>query len=347
MSSLLQLGPFSARDDVTLLREMNEICEWHMKGCADYRSLVRTFTAANALSDLPFLHVGVFKLKEWRTSGEGLKHLRKLKSSATSGRSSVIALDARSSALQAESGIRILREFLGEEPRSLIILDSASALLVRNEISARMTAALSLRPLSSEVHFSLKVSNNPESMDWEKVEEICRRSGRILIYGFSWILWSSWATAAIPQSLRNQLKRTQVNFVHSGGWKSLEALRVSRGVFDQTLLATVGPGSSVLDFYGLVEQVGILFPLCKLGFRHAPAWARVIVRDPWTLKSLKIEEGVLQLMNPLAYGAPYHSVLTEDVGRLVDGNCPCGLSGQRFELLGRIPKSELRGCSNV
>jgi len=56
---------------------------------------------------------------------------------------------------------------------------------------------------------------------------------------------------------------------------------------------------------------------------------------------------VLQLMNTLAFGAPYHNVLTEDLGRVIEGPCQCGRSGQRFELSGRIPRTEVRGCANV
>jgi hypothetical protein len=161
------------------------------------------------------------------------------------------------------------------------------------------------------------------------------------------MLWAGWGGVAMPTAAREALAATRVDFVHSGGWKKLESLRVGREEFDSALLAGVGPGSSVLDFYGLVEQVGIIYPLCRAGFRHVPQWAAAIVRDPWTLGPLTGEAGLLQLLNVLAYGAPYHSVLTEDLGRIVAGDCPCGRGGQRFEFLGRVPQAEVRGCANV
>jgi hypothetical protein len=34
------------------------------------------------------------------------------------------------------------------------------------------------------------------------------------------------------------------------------------------------------------------------------------------------------------------------MARLVPGDCACGRHGQRFELIGRVPKSEVRGCAN-
>jgi hypothetical protein len=52
-------------------------------------------------------------------------------------------------------------------------------------------------------------------------------------------------------------------------------------------------------------------------------------------------------MNLLAWGAPYHNVLTEDLGKLVPGECDCGRKGKRFEFVGRVPKAEMRGCANV
>jgi phenylacetate-coenzyme A ligase PaaK-like adenylate-forming protein len=152
----------------------------------------------------------------------------------------------------------------------------------------------------------------------------------------------------MPRSIADALARTRVCFVHSGGWKKLENLAVDRTAFDSTLLAAVAPGSLVLDCYGLVEQVGVLFPLCDHGMRHAPRWAEVIARDPWTLAPLPGgETGMLELLNVLPRGGPYHAVLTEDLGRVHPGDCACGRSGRHFELLGRVPRAEVRGCANV
>ncbi|MBS2023551.1 MAG: acyl-protein synthetase, partial [Deltaproteobacteria bacterium] len=127
----------------------------------------------------------------------------------------------------------------------------------------------------------------------------------------------------------------------------LEALAISRAQLEDRLLSRVALGSKVIDYYGLVEQVGVIYPLCEHGFRHVPVWADVLVRDAHTLAPVTDAGGLLQLMNPLARGAPYHSVLTEDLGRIVSGPCACGRSGKRFELLGRIPKAEVRGCASV
>ena len=45
---------------------------------------------------------------------------------------------------------------------------------------------------------------------------------------------------------------------------------------------------------------------------------------------------------------PGQSILTEDIG-VIHGidNCKCGKLGKYFSVLGRVPDSELRGCSDV
>jgi len=348
MSDLLDRHPFSDRDDAALLQAMNDTTRWHLEGCPAYRAVWPTFTQAASLDQLPFLHVGVFKHRVWRTTGEGIAHKRLLKSSSTSDVSSQIPLDARSGPLQARSSTAILEALLDADRRPLLVLDDVKSLQQRGEVSARVTAAMSLRPLASEMHFLLQGGDAPDRLDWHKIVSVCSSHRRLIVYGFTWMLWKGWAEAAMPDNARRLLSGTQVHFVHSGGWKKLEALQVSRERFDEALLRTCGPGSTVLDFYGLVEQVGIIYPLCSANFRHVPRWAAVIIRDPWTLQPLTDAAGMIQLMNPLAFGAPYHNVLTEDVGRPAgDGPCACGRVGQRFELLGRMPKAEVRGCANV
>lgn len=348
MSQLLASAPFVARDETAFIGEMNELCRWHLGGCEAYRRVWPGWRDAKRVEDLPFLHVGVFKHQLWKTNAPGIVHQRTLHSSSTSGaNASLIILDERSSALQTQSSAAILGEMLGGGRRPVAVLDAASSLRQRGEATARITAALSLRPWAQEMCFLLDGAEDPKSLQWERLLPVLARGNSLIVYGFTWMLWLAWASASIPEKVRQQLATATVHFVHSGGWKKLEAARVRREQFDEALLSTAGPGSKVLDYYGLVEQVGLVFPLCECGYRHVPRWAEAVVRDPWTLNSLQEREGLLQFLNVLSWGAPYHSVLTEDVGRLVSGSCACGRLGQRFELLGRVPKAEMRGCSNV
>jgi len=348
LRNLLDKDPYGPRDEGAFITEMNRLTEHHLDACDEYAKVWPDWRPATAAEQLPYLHVGTFKWIDFRSSGADIKHERTLLSSATtSGTPSRIALDEKSSELQSRSSLAILADFVGETARPLLVVDSARSLRMRREVSARIAAAMSLRPLASDIYFLLAAPEDPSSMKWDALGDILDQYDEFLVYGFTWILHSAWGAAAIPEDIRSRLAGKTICFVHSGGWKKLEAERVTREAFDATLLTGLTAESKVVDFYGLVEQVGIVFPLCESGYRHTPVWADVIVRDSLDMRPLNDEPGQLQLMNVLASGAPYHSVLTEDVGRIVSGACPCGRSGKRFELLGRLPKSEARGCANV
>lgn len=345
MSELLSLPPYGPRDEATFLAEMSALTAHHLRGCAAYQRIWPEWQRADSVAELPWLHVGLFKLLQLRTEAEGLQHQRTLHSSSTSGQgASQVVLDARSARLQGQSSVAILQNFIGSERRPLVVLDSARALRSA-QMSARIAAALSLRPLASDMHFVLDDIQRPEGLHWRQLIDAIQEASGAILYGFTYLLWAAWAD--VPAEVRAVLRTKRLHFVHSGGWKKLESARVDHAAFAARLLADAGPGSAVTDYYGLVEQVGVIYPLCSEGYRHVPVWAEVIVRDPWSLQPLVDHPGQLQLMNPLAWGAPYHNVLTEDMARIVPGACACGRQGARFVLLGRMPKAEVRGCANV
>jgi hypothetical protein len=348
MSDLLDRPPYSGRDDEAFLAEMQRLTRHHLKGCPAYARIWPEWKGAGGVDELPFLHVDLFKRLELRTAAKDVVHERTLRSSSTSGSEpSQIVLDNLSSRLQARSALAILTDMVGGRKRPLLVLDDARSLRQRGVVSARVAAAMSLSPLATEIHFLLRDASNPASMKWDLLAEVLASTGDFLVYGFSSILWLAWADCDMPENVRALLRGKQIHFVHSGGWKKIEALRVDRTEFDGALTRDLHPASRVVDYYGLVEQVGVIYPLCEYGARHVPVWGEVLVRDPYTLRAIEDRPGQIQLMNVLAYGAPYHSVLSEDMGRIVPGDCGCGRSGRRFELLGRMPHAELRGCANV
>ena len=105
----------------------------------------------------------------------------------------------------------------------------------------------------------------------------------------------------------------------------------------------------VHNFYGMAEQVGSVFVECEHGHLHAPVFADVIARDPYTLEPAKLgSEGLLQVVSAIPTSYPGHSILTEDLG-VIDGidDCPCGRLGKYFSINGRLPKTEVRGCSDT
>jgi hypothetical protein len=99
----------------------------------------------------------------------------------------------------------------------------------------------------------------------------------------------------------------------------------------------------------MVEQVGSVFLEGEDGYLYAPNFADVLVRDPMTFEELPTgETGVLQVLSALPHSYPGHSLLTEDLGviRSIDASSG-GRQGKAFSVLGRLPRAELRGCSDV
>jgi hypothetical protein len=99
----------------------------------------------------------------------------------------------------------------------------------------------------------------------------------------------------------------------------------------------------------MVEQVGSVFFENAIGALHAPVFADVIVRDPFTLRPLPAgQRGLIQVLSILPQSYPGHSLLTEDLGEWVGEDDPrTGINGRYFRVYGRAPRSEMRGCSDT
>ena len=115
------------------------------------------------------------------------------------------------------------------------------------------------------------------------------------------------------------------------------------------VLNSVTSIDKVHNFYGMAEQVGSVFVECSEGHLHAPSYADILVRDPYTLEPVPFgKAGLIQVLSCIPTSYPGHSILTEDMG-IIHGedDCPCGWSGKYFSVQGRLPKAEVRGCSDT
>jgi hypothetical protein len=99
----------------------------------------------------------------------------------------------------------------------------------------------------------------------------------------------------------------------------------------------------------MVEQVGSIFVECSQGHLHTPIYADVIIRDSLSFEPVPFgHQGLIQVLSTLPKSYPGHSLLTEDLGTILgEDDCPCGWKGKYFSVAGRLPKAELRGCSDT
>ena len=107
--------------------------------------------------------------------------------------------------------------------------------------------------------------------------------------------------------------------------------------------------SDVRDFYGLVEQVGVVFVDCEAGNKHTPNFAEIAIRDFLTLRQVEPgQSGLIEVFSALPTSYPGQALLTEDIGLFLGyDDCPCGRPGYSFRFLERVTRAEVRGCGDA
>ena len=277
---------------------------------------------------------------------------RTIASSGTSGQvPSRVVLDYATSRRMTKGVVTIIRNFIGAARRPYLVIDTKDNLAQLSEIGARGAAIQALGPFATEIVPCLSSDAQGEpTLDLQQLMQCVERwkGAGVLVYGFTYVIWTQFV-----QPLKRQgivLDLPNVHILHGGGWKRLEQQAVSKAVFACETAAIFGcPAGRVIDYYGMVENVGVVYPDCERGFKHVPSFADVIVRDPLTLAPAEPEmPGILQLCSVLPTSFPGFLLLTDDLGEIVahDG-CGCGRRGTHFRLLRRVPNVEVRGCGNL
>lgn len=307
------------------------------------------FEQADRLEDLPYLPVSIFKRTPPIALVDDSALVRIAQSSATTGQvPSSIALDAETTRFMSRGASAIFQSVLGKTRRPYLIVDSPGSNVSGDDISARGAAIRSLQVFTTDATYAL--TDEVLEPNYAALEEFQAAHGSedVLIYGFTWILWDRFAQRLREKGVRLTLPKATV--LHSGGWKKLTDQAVEPGLFKSVIADTVGCAPDrVIDFYGMIENLGIIYPDCPEGLKHPPSFGGVVIRDPVTLKSVRPgETGLLEVCSLLPTSFPGWLLLTEDLAELVyQDTCPCGRLGPAFRITGRAPKSEIRGCGDV
>jgi hypothetical protein len=336
-----------AQKTLDLLPILNGLHQHHQQSCPSYANIIKANqqqAAAASLEDLPFIAVRLFKQLDL-ISIDKAAIFKVLQSSGTTAlQPARVYLDQATSARQSKALVNILQHTLGKQRLPMLIIDSPA--IVKNpKFSARAAGIQGLAFFGRDHCYAL---DDDMQLNWPAIEAFCAKYANqtVLIFGFTFMLWAYFIQALIKQNKTLPLPKAVL--LHSGGWKKLEDQRVDNQQFKQAIHACLG-ASQVHNFYGMAEQVGTIFVECTHGHLHAPLLADVIVRNPYTLAPCdEGEQGIVQLLSALPSSYPGFSILTEDLGRItcVDA-CPCGQLGKTLAIDGRLPKTELRGCSDT
>jgi hypothetical protein len=224
----------------------------------------------------------------------------------------------------------------------MIVVDARSTVADRRAFTARRAGIIGMATFGRDHFYALDDDMRLDRdglLAWLEKHQ----GSPVLIFGFTFMVWEHLLKAVSP----GELDLRQGILIHSGGWKKLVDRAVSHQQYKAELERISGL-RRVHNFYGMAEQIGTVFVECEQGFLHAPNASDIIVRDPGTWEVVSDGEvGVAQMLSALPESYPGHSILTEDLARVeaVD-TCPCGRLGKAVSILGRVPRAELRGCSD-
>ena len=171
-------------------------------------------------------------------------------------------------------------------------------------------------------------------------------SKKFFIFGFTSFIYENLIKNLSTKSINSNFENGIL--LHGGGWKKMEKIKITNDIFKKKLIDNIKL-KNIYNYYGLVEQTGSIFVECKKCSCFVTSiYSDVLIRDKDFNIAKNGQKGFIQLFSLLPTSYPGHSILTEDIGEIIDdGKCDCSLKGKRFLVHGRAEQSEVRGCSDI
>lgn len=347
--NLPQFSVISPDKEKYFLSVLKEVINHHRNNSVEFKNIFDSLNYDDnkiiTITQFPFLPVSIFKELELKSIKQE-DIIKTLTSSGTTGQKvSKIFLDSFTSKLQTKALANIVSSYIGKQRLPMLIIDSDNVLKDRVMFSARGAGILGLSNFGRDHLYILDKEMNLKADELLAFVEKYN-SKPILLFGFTFMVWLHFIQELKKQNININLPHAVL--IHSGGWKKLSSLNIDNNTFKSIIGEQFGI-NRVYNFYGMVEQVGSIYMECEEGYFHASNFSEIIIRDPFTFKPVQHEEkGIIQTISLLPFSYPGNSILTEDEG-IIHGvdNCKCGRKGTYFNILGRIPKAELRGCSDT
>lgn len=351
MEQLFERPQFSIEQDEKsrlLATEMADLVRHHRAASPDYARICDVLKVPQSFDDLshvPYLPVSLFKTHELRSVPQD-QVIKVMTSSGTTGQAvSRVVLDRETAAMQSKALGRIMRRVIGNQRLPMIVVDTPNVIKDRKIFSARGAGLLGMIPFGRDHFYAL---NDDMKLDLAGLQDFLRnrKPGPVLVFGFTYMVWKYFLSALAESGTTIDLSGGLL--VHSGGWKKLVDEAVGNAEFKSATSQLTGL-IRVHNFYGMVEQVGSVFLEGADGFLYPSNFSDVIIRDPETwLPAPDGSPGVVEVLSVLPRSYPGHALLTEDIGIVHGiGEAGSGWSGRRLEVIGRVPSSELRGCSDT
>lgn len=324
--------------------ELRDLTKNHFKNSIEYKILLKkeNYNLNNLkIEKFPFLPVSLFKELNLK-SIKDKDIFRVLTSSGTSGSTpSKIFLDIKNAKMQTLVLSKIMSRILGNKRVPMLIID-CDPMINKNTFSARIAAINGFSIFGKDHVFALdknyKIKKNILQKFLNK-----NKNESFFVFGFTSLIYEYFLN-----SLKKKYDFSNAILLHGGGWKKMIDKKIENAIFKKKLKEKF-KFKKIVNYYGLVEQTGSIFLECEKCSNFVTSnYSDVLIRD----KNFKIlkkgEQGMIQLLSLLPSSYPGHSILTEDVGAIIDNkDCVCGNYGKAFKVYGRLKDIEIRGCSDT
>ena len=296
------------------------------------------------LDDLPFIHVNSFKNLDLMNIKKE-KIFKVLKSSGTtSDKYSKIYLDKINAKKQQVVLSQIMSRLLAGKRKPMIICEKKPNLKNSLSYNASFAAIIGFSIFGKD---HLYIENQDGSIDYKNLNNFLNKykNEEKFIFGFTSKVYEILVKKLNEKKIFNNLSSSFI--LHGGGWKKLSNLNINNFSFKKKIEKKFKI-KKIINYYGMIEQIGSIFLECdECGYFHETDYTKVIIRDH-NLKKIDNKKGLIQLISNLPSSYPGNSILTEDYGKVIkDIKCSKAKNNQLFEIIGRVEKADVRGCSDV
>ena len=328
------------------LGKINKLNNFHYENSSQFRKiidLIYPLKKIKILEDIPFIPAKLFKELELK-SIPNKKVFKILNSSGTSsGKPSKIYLDKDNARTQTLVLNKIVTKIIGKKRLPMLIIDEKKIIQDPSKFDAKTAAIIGFSMFGSNHQYLIKDG----SIDYENLNIFLDKFAKqkFLIFGFTSLVYEQLINKLDIKKIKSFFENSIL--IHGGGWKKMEKIKISNEIFKRKLNKSLKI-NHIINYYGLIEQTGSIFFECnKCGCFTPSEYSEVLIRDK-NFKTLpKNKKGFIQLLSILPKSYPGHSILTEDIGQLVNKNCKFCKITKKFRVYGRAEQSEIRGCSDV
>jgi hypothetical protein len=227
----------------------------------------------------------------------------------------------------------------------MLILDNNPREIKSNSISARI-AAINGFSIFGKYHTYILDKN--DNINFKTLNKFLEKYGNknFFIFGFTSFVYKCFFEKL--NYFKKKLNFSNSILLHGGGWKKMEEKKINNNKFKDYLKKNFLI-KKIFNYYGMVEQTGSIFLECEnCSCFVATNYSEILIRDSNFKILKKGEKGLIQILSLLPTSYPGHSILTEDIGQIINNKkCSCSKVGTQFKVFGRSKKSELRGCSDI